>query len=84
MATYKLEPRGKFPDLTGKTHFFWSSGSLFLKALEAHPWITDRHHASGPGHTHDIIRERLNHQAPPQVFLSHDDWLNFYSQKVTS
>ena len=84
VATYRLEPRRDFPDLTGKTHFFWSSGSLFLKALEAHPWVADAHHACGPGHTHDIIREALPDKTPPAVFLSHGEWLDHYSQKVTS
>ena len=83
VATYRLEPRDTFPDLTGKTHFFWSSGSLFLRALEVHPWIRDAEHASGPGHTHATLGEALGAEDRPRVFLNREAWLRHYTEKTS-
>ena len=46
-------------DLPQRTHFFWTSGSLFRDALARWPEIADRWHASGPGRTSRVIRDAL-------------------------
>ena len=71
-------------DLPQRTHFFWTSGSLFRDALARWPEIADRWHASGPGRTARIIRvARLracgasSRQAGEhfRVFLDYDEWV---------
>ena len=67
-------------DLGDRTHFFWTSGSLFKKALAAHPEIRHGWHASGPGRTARTIRETLGADAHFRVWLDYDQW----HQHVTS
>ena len=71
-------------DLPQRTHFFWTSGSLFRDALARWPEIADRWHASGPGRTSRVIRDaRLracgasSRQAGEhfRVFLDYDEWV---------
>lgn len=76
LATYKLIPRPVTPDLRGKTHFFWTSASAFLRALQLYPEIKSGYHASGPGHTFEVLSRHLQDQHRKQVFLSHGQWLN--------
>lgn len=61
-------------DLGGRTHFFWRSGTEFRAAIEAYPQVRDRWHASGPGHTFDVV-ERLAGGARVRPFLGYADWL---------
>ncbi|MDZ4676600.1 MAG: hydroxymethylbilane synthase [Oligoflexia bacterium] len=76
LATYKLVPKVKdWPDLTGKTHFYWMSGSAFLRAMEIFPELIAASHSCGPGHTYQVISERLKGLKNPCIFLSHQDWL---------
>lgn len=75
LATYRLVSSGAVPDLSPYSHFFWTSGSRFLEAIERHPEIRDRWHACGPGHTYDIIRETLGSDDQIDVWLSHRHWL---------
>ena len=62
------------PDLAARTHFFWRSGSEFRKALEAHPDLRGRWHASGPGHTFDVIRQ-LAGTGRARPVLGYQEWL---------
>jgi hydroxymethylbilane synthase len=78
LATYRLVLQTQKPDLRGKTHFFWSSGSGFRAALALFPEIRDKQHACGPGSTFHTIQNIL--QSPPQVFLDFDDWWNNYNE----
>lgn len=68
-ATYELVPREDAPDLTGRTHFYWMSGSAFDRALELYPGIRDASHASGPGLTHDHLVRRLGRPTIP-IYLN--------------
>jgi hydroxymethylbilane synthase len=61
-------------DLLARTHFFWTSGSLFRRALQQHPELATRWHASGPGRTRRVIREALGQAARSSVWLDRDDW----------
>jgi hydroxymethylbilane synthase len=62
------------PDLGRRTQFFWTSGSLFRKALAAHPALRQAWHASGPGRTARVIRETLGDDARFRVWLDYDQW----------
>jgi Porphobilinogen deaminase len=85
LATYTLvdgDFEKNFQDnFQDKEAFFWMSGTQFLKMAKAHPEILSKHHASGPGNTHQIIREFLVNNLKEkysdekvQVFLSQEDW----------
>jgi len=74
LATYSLSSPGEPSDLSAFTHFFWTSGSRFLEAVERQPEILDRWHACGPGNSWKIIRESLGSDVRLDVWLSHEQW----------
>jgi len=75
-ATYRLQelPREKIPDLSQRKHFFWLSASAFEQALKFYPGILEGSHASGPGHTHQLLKERLAAGGTPAIYLSVGEW----------
>ncbi len=75
LATYRLIARSDPPDLSRYTHFFWTSGSRFLEAVERQPALLDRWHACGPGNTWKIVRDRLGGAERLDIWLSHTDWM---------
>jgi hydroxymethylbilane synthase len=77
LATYRLVPKDGNVKLTGKTYFFWKSGSSFEHALSLNPWIKSSTHFCGPGNTQRIL-ERNGVQ--PHVFLDHTQWLKEMSE----
>jgi hydroxymethylbilane synthase len=72
VATYQLIANAHKPDLRGREMFYWTSGSHFTRALALYPWLRDKVHACGLGHTQTVI-ERAGLQ--PHLFLSRTDWL---------
>ncbi len=71
VATYTLLPSATPPDLSGRTHFFWMSGTAFDRAVELYPEIlTSGVHASGAGQTHDHLKKNLPVGSNPLVYLS--------------
>ncbi|HEX4924921.1 MAG TPA: hydroxymethylbilane synthase, partial [Bdellovibrionales bacterium] len=68
VATYRLEPKNDVPDLNGKTHFYWMSGSGFLRAVQHYPWLRNANHFCGPGSTYAVIQQNLGPQG--RVFVS--------------
>lgn len=69
VATYSLTPAATAPSLEGRTHFYWMSGTAFDRAVDLNPWLLKAGvHASGPGHTHDHLRQKLSQT--PFVYLS--------------
>jgi hydroxymethylbilane synthase len=73
IATYELVPSAEPPDLKGKTHFYWMSGSSFERALKLFPEeIQSGVHACGGGKTKKLINERLGRE--PHVFLTWSQW----------
>jgi len=82
LATYRLRPKDTPPRLAGKTHYYWSSGSTFLRALGVHPEIREGWHACGPGNTYRIIRDALGDSSRLRVALSHASWLAEVGEKV--
>jgi hypothetical protein len=72
-ATYAV--RTVLPeDLVERTHFFWTSGSLFREAVSRHPDILNGWHASGPGRTSRIIRETIDDAKHVSIWLDYDQW----------
>ena len=74
LGTYELLERDSVPDLRGRTHFFWMSGSQFDVAIRRFPEIGSAVHASGPGHTHRHLRSVLGPDAMIYQFLSIEEW----------
>ncbi|MEO6486489.1 MAG: hypothetical protein ABIO78_00955, partial [Thermoanaerobaculia bacterium] len=74
VATYRVVSGGAPPDLSGYSHFFWTSGSHFLAAIEHQPEILGGWHACGPGNSWTIIRERLGRDDRLEVWLSQEEW----------
>ena len=73
IATYDVDPY--LPDdLGSRRQFFWTSGSLFLRALERHPQIREASHASGPGRTARTIRETLGDGPRSSIWLEYEQW----------
>lgn len=74
-VTYRLRAReGLRVNLSGRTHFYWSSASAFARALEIEPEIRTGHHACGPGATSRYIRKVLGPEASLAIYLNADDW----------
>ena len=75
VATYVVE-QSLPADLERRTHFFWTSGSLFLDALGRHPGIRRGWHASGPGRTARVVRDALGSDAGARfsIWLDYDQW----------
>lgn len=73
LATYVVEET--LPDnILDRTHFFWSSPTLFLQAVERWPELKSRSHGSGPGRTWQTIRRTLGSGADTRVWLDYDHW----------
>lgn len=73
IATYSVET--SLPaDLETRTHFFWTSGSVFLEALRRHPGIGRAWHGCGPGYTSRVVRDTLGDPARVSIWLDYDQW----------
>lgn len=72
LATYRLVPKHDDPQLKNKTHFFWTSGSSFERALALNPWLKQMTHFCGPGNTQRIL---VRNGVQPFIFLNHEQWL---------
>ncbi len=76
IATYSLTPKSQFPDLRGKTHFFWMSRTSFEQARKHFPAeINSGHHACGPGHTYDFLKAEAGLARPVKVFIGLEQFL---------
>jgi hydroxymethylbilane synthase len=73
LATYHVDT--PLPDdLSERSHFFWTSGDLFRRAVERWPVIRKAWHASGPGHTRETIRGELGSSDRVGVWLDRASW----------
>lgn len=75
LATYDLVARAELPDLRQKKELYWMSGSAFIAALARYPEIRNARHASGPGRTHEALREALGDDAKITIELNYSAWL---------
>lgn len=75
LATYRLEPKDLTLNLRGRTHFFWSSSSLFDYAFKHFPEeLLAGWHGCGPGNTYDFLKQKMGaHRVG--LFLNYHDWL---------
>jgi hydroxymethylbilane synthase len=80
LGTYKLVPRTEHPNLKGKTHFFWMSGSSFTRAIVLYPELVNAHHSCGPGKTFSAIKPHIKAPGSLSVYLSYEDWLSEVTQ----
>jgi hydroxymethylbilane synthase len=77
-ATYRLKNKSpeNSPNLHGKTHFFWMSGSSFDRALELYPdQINNGYHGCGPGLTFEHLQKHVELRHKPEVFLDLEAFL---------
>src|SRR5262249_19575108 len=79
VATYVVE-QDVPGDVASRTHFFWTSGSLFLRVLDANPHLRGAWHASGPGRTARVLHETLGPDARVSTWLDYDQWLRHVTQ----
>lgn len=71
-ATYEVE--ASLPDdLSERTHFYWTSGQLFLRAVERWPVIRSGWHGSGPGRTRHVIADTIG-AGRAGVWLDRESW----------
>ena len=73
LATYHVDP--VLPDdLPARSHFYWTSGDAFLRAVERWPSIRDGWHGSGPGRTRQTIVATVGATARTGVWLDRESW----------
>ena len=73
LPTYVVEE--SLPDdLAERSHFFWTSGSTFRRAIERWPALTERWHGCGPGHTRAVVEATLSNRDRLGVWLDWDSW----------
>ena len=73
VATYRVDV--PLPDdLASRSHFFWSSGEVFLRAIDRGPSIRAAWHASGPGRTRYTSAAALGAPERTGVWLDRDSW----------
>jgi len=76
LATYDLVPLATHPDLKDKTHFFWSSSTVYQRARDLYgDRIAQGFHASGPGATHEYLQAHLPPVARLKVFSGMEEFL---------
>jgi len=61
-------------DLPARSHFFWTSGELFKRAIARWPSLRGAWHASGPGRTRDAIIGELEDTTRYGVWLDRASW----------
>jgi hydroxymethylbilane synthase len=73
IATYEVEM--PLPDdLASRTHFFWTSGTVFLDALTRHPAIRGAWHGCGPGRTARTLLDALGDRSRVSIWLDYEQW----------
>jgi hydroxymethylbilane synthase len=73
VATYEVNT--PLPeDLASRTHFFWSSGTVFLDALTRHPAIRGAWHGCGPGRTARVVLEAVGDRSRVSIWLDYEQW----------
>ena len=73
LATYVVDE--PLPDdLSERSHFFWTSGTLFHRAVERWPRIRAAWHATGPGSTRRVVETAIGDTRRVGVWLDYDAW----------
>jgi hydroxymethylbilane synthase len=89
LPTYRLEPVDPKSKMVpeGVDECFWSSASLFKEALrrDANLLKRVRRHASGPGHTYTLIKDRVRDSGGSvQVYLGLEHWRSVHARAESS
>jgi hydroxymethylbilane synthase len=79
LATYEVQ-RALPDNLSQHSHYFWTSGAEFRRALVRWPEIAGGWHASGPGTTARTIREALGNSDRHSIWLDYDHWVSEVSE----
>ncbi len=77
LATYALPQELQVPGaqtVAQAEFFYWSSASQFLDAIERAPMLIKKLHATGPGHTYEVVLSHVNDKKRVFAFLSEADW----------
>ena len=73
LATYVAD--AELPDdVAARSHFYWTSGELFTRAIERWPSIAHGWHASGPGSTREVVSAHVTDPARTGVWLDRESW----------
>lgn len=75
LATYAVV-RDLPEELPAYSHFFWTSGTEFQRALDRWPGLADAWHGSGPGSTARTIAATLGPGGRCGIWLDYDHWLS--------
>jgi hydroxymethylbilane synthase len=73
LATYHVE----YPlpdDLASRSHFYWTSGDVFQRAIARWPSIKHGWHASGPGRTRQLIEAAIGSTDRTGIWLDRESW----------
>jgi hydroxymethylbilane synthase len=73
LATYHVEV--PLPDdLGARSHFYWTSGETFRRAIDRWPSIKDGWHGSGPGRTRQAIEATIGATERTGIWLDRESW----------
>ncbi len=73
VATYHVEV--PLPDdLASRSHFFWTSGEIFRRAIDRWPSIKYGWHGSGPGRTRQAIEATIGATERTGIWLDRESW----------
>jgi hydroxymethylbilane synthase len=73
VATYHVEV--PLPDdLASRSHFYWTSGEMFRRAIDRWPSIKDGWHGSGPGRTRHAIEATIGATGRTGIWLDRESW----------
>jgi hydroxymethylbilane synthase len=73
VATYHVEV--PLPDdLASRSHFYWTSGEIFRRAIDRWPSIRQGWHGSGPGRTRQAIEATIGATERTGIWLDRESW----------
>lgn len=73
LATYHVEV--PLPDdLGSRSHFYWTSGEIFRRAVDRWPSIKHGWHGSGPGRTRQAIEATIGATERTGIWLDRESW----------
>ena len=73
LATYHVDvPLPE--DLGSRSHFYWTSGETFRRAVDRWPSIKQGWHGSGPGRTRQAIEDTIGATERTGIWLDRESW----------
>ncbi len=74
VPTYQLASGEANFEIGDQQFFFWPSSTVFLQAIRQKPEILQRHHATGLGHTYDLVCHHVRDKTRVHAFANEKDW----------